>query len=167
MPTFFCSTKLSILIGHKNRLPSLSMDNWNGHLFFLEGKKCLVFVHKETFYSFVIFNVTKKQLANIKQMLIDSFICQLYSDKIITNKTENLIRLKFQDIDISTTDGDKSTIGFMNDCIARLTWEINGQKPSISQVKKYVDNYYNNNPILSQKRNTPILLMTEKLKNFA
>ena len=167
MPTFFCSTKLSKLIGLKDRLPSLSMDNWNGHLFYLEGKKCLVFVHKETFYSFVIFNVTKKQLTNIKQMFIDSFIDQLYSDKIITNKTENLIRLKFQSIDISTTDGDKSTIGFMNDCIARLTWEINGQKPSISQVKKYADNFYNDVPILTQKGNTPINLMTEKLKNFA
>jgi hypothetical protein len=166
MPILFCSTKLSALLGLKHRHPSLSMDNWNGHLFFLEGKKCLVFVHKETFYSVVIFNVFKKDLKDIRQLFIDNLIAQLSNDKILVDGTEHMIKKHFQHFDLSTTDGDKSTIGFMNNCITRLTSQRDGQKPLIADIKKYVANHYNDNPIIAQKGLTPISLMREKLKNY-
>lgn len=147
MPIIFCSTKLSKLIGVKNRQPSISMDNWNAHLFYLEGKKCLVLVHKETFYSFVIFDVIKKQLLNIHQLFTQYFIEQLSNDKLLDKASEELIKQQFKKVELSTTDGDKSTIGFINDCVSRLTWEFDNQKPSISRARKYVESHYNNNPI--------------------
>lgn len=167
MPTVFCSTKLSKLIGLKTRLPSLSMDNWNGHLFALQRRKCLVFVHKETFYSFVIFDILKKDLLNFRQLFTDNFLKQLQNDQILSDSAKRLILNDYEDFELSTTDGDKSTIGFLNDCVARLTWERGGRQPTIDETKTYVENHYNDTPIVSRQGISPIQLMTEKINNYA
>ena len=166
MPTIFCSTKLSKLINLKTRLPSISLDNWNGHIFYLEGRKCLVFVHKETFYSFVVFNILKKQLNDFKKIFIDHFLSQIEKDKLLTKELKDVLLSDFENFELSTTDGDKSTIGFMNDCITRLTWLRDGQMPTILQTKEYVDKYYNDNLLLTRQATTPKKLMAERLKNY-
>jgi hypothetical protein len=166
MPTTFCSKKLSKLAGIKTRLPSLSMDNWNGHLFALQGRKCVVFVHKETFYSFVVFDVLKKQLLDFKQTFIEGFINQLAHDELLSDGLKKLIQQRFENVEFSTTDGDKSTIGYLNDCIARLTWERNGRPPTIDETRIYVENYYNGNLLISKKFGTPKGLMKENLKSY-
>lgn len=166
MPTVFCSIKLSKLAGLKTRLPSLSMDNWNGHLFALQGRKCLVFVHKETFYSFVIFDILKRQLTDFKQLFTGSFIKQLEHDNLLSDDLAHSIAKDFQNIEFSTTDGDKSTIGYINDCITRLTWERDGRSPTIDETKIYVENYYNENLLASRKWKKPKELMREKLKSY-
>ena len=165
MLTVFCSTKLSKLIGLKTRLPSLSMDNWNGHLFALQRRKCLVFVHKETFYSFVVFDILKKDLLNFQQLFTDNLLKQLQSDDLLSDSTKPLILNDYQDLELSTTDGDKSTIGFLNDCIKRLTWQGGGRQPTIEETRTYVENYYNDTPIIARKGSSPIKLMMEKLKH--
>jgi hypothetical protein len=123
MPIIFCSTKLSKIIGLKTRQPSICLDNWNGHIFYLEGRKCLVFVHKETFYSFVIFDILKKHLNNFKKVFIDNLLNQLDKDQLLTKEIQNFLLDDFENLELSTTNGDKSTIGFMNDCITRLTYQ--------------------------------------------
>jgi len=166
MPTIFCSTKLSKLIGIQTRLPSLSLDNWNGHIFNLEKKKCLVFVHKETIYSFVIFDILKRHLKDLQKMFLEGLLNQLDNDKLLTDDNKNAIINEFGTIEFSTTDDDKSTIGFLNDCVNRLTWERQGKAPTIIQIKEYVSKYYNDNILLSRKATTPNKLMAEKLKNY-
>lgn len=166
MTAIFCSARLSKLLEIKNRLPSISLDNWNANMFSLEGRKCLVFVHKETFYSFVVFDVLKKDLNNFPKVFIDNFVQQLIQDDLLIADAESSIEKYFSKIELSTTDGDHSTIGFTNDCISRLTCPINGKKPSILKVKEYVDNHYNNNPLLTRGKVTPINLMKEILPKY-
>ena len=167
MPIVFCSTKLSKLIGLKTRLPSLSLDNWNGHLFALQGRKCLVFVHKESFYSFVVFDVLKKQLIEFKKVFTDNFLEQLENDNLLFDEVRTVIVRDFQNLQLSTTDGDKSTIGYLNDCVARLTWERDGRPPTLDETKVYVKNYYNETPLTSRKGVTSNELMADTLKNYA
>ena len=88
------------------------------------------------------------------------------NDNILDKTSIELIQRKFTHIELSTTDGDKSTIGFINDCVSRLTWEFDNQKPTINKVRKYVENHYNNNPIQSKNWKTPIVLMKEKMNGY-
>ena len=98
MPIIFCSTKLSKIIGLKTRQPSICLDNWNGHIFYLEGRKCLVFVHKETFYSFVIFDILKKHLNNFKKVFIDNLLNQLDKDQLLTKEIQNFLLDDFENL---------------------------------------------------------------------
>jgi hypothetical protein len=166
MPTLFCSLKLSKFINLKTKLPSVSLNNWNGHLFYLEKRKCLAFVHKETFYSFVLFDILKKDLTNFKELFINGFLNQLNTDHLLTNELKDFILKDLETFELSVTDGDASTIGFLNDCIKRLTWERNGLPPTIEQAKKYTQNYYNRNPIGVKKFIKAIALMTAYLKKY-
>ena len=166
MPTVFCSVKLSKLIGLKNRVPSVSRQNWNGHLFTLQRRKCLVFVHKETFYSFVIFNVLKKDHLDFQQIFTDNFLRQLENDHLLSDGLKNTIIKNFQNFELAATDGDKSTIGFLNDCVSRLTWNGSEGTPTIEATKNYVENYYNDTPVLSKKFKSPKEAMAESLKEY-
>ena len=150
MVTIFCSAKLGKLMGVKTRYPSLSLNNWNGHLFTLERRKCIVFVHKETYYSFVLFDVLKKDLADFKKVFIDNLLLQLGHDRLLNASVEKCIIQELESVEISTTDGDKSTIGFINDCISRLIFEVDGVAPTIERTKHYVYNYYNENLLLNK-----------------
>lgn len=166
MAVVFCSTKSSKLPGVKNRLPSISMNNWNGHLFFLEGRKCLVFIHKETLYSFVLFDVLKKDLADFQEGFIRHLLEQLEHDFLISEKLKEVIRMDPGTIELSTTDDDKSAIGYLNDSVHRLTWTRHFHVTTIPEIKKYVRLYYNTTPTLKRK-STPKLMMAEKLKDLA
>ena len=169
MATIFCSAKLGKLMGVKERFPSLLMNNWNGHLFTLERRKCIVLVHKETLYSFVLFDVLKKDLANFKQVFTENFLLQLGHDGLLNASVEKCIMQELVSVELSTTDGDKSTIGFINDCIGRLLFEVDGQAPTIEHTKHYVYNYYNENFMMNKIhfKTTPKSNMELFLKKLA
>ena len=167
MPTIFCSTKLSKLIELKQRLPSISLNNWNGHLFILERKKCIAFVHKETLYSFVIFGFLKSHLKTFKDLFINNFLQQLQHDNLLSPELRMMIIDDFKTFELSTTDDDRPIIGYLNDCIARLKWRVEDKPPTIEDVKIYVRKYYNENPLMSMNGISPKELMAERLKNYA
>ena len=164
MAIVFCSVKLTKLLGVKKRLPSISMDNWNGHLFYLEGRKCLVFLHKETLYSFVLFDVLKKDLKNFKEVFTENLLKQLDNDFRISDEVKEVVKKDLGEIELSTTDGDKIAIGYLNDCIQRLTWPRDFPVATIPEIRRYVQFYFNENP--TKTRTTPKKMMAEKLNNL-
>ncbi len=166
MPVLFCSAKLSKLLALKTRLPSLSMNNWNGHQFSFKGRKCLIFVHKETLYSFVLFDFLKKDLLNVRKVFIENFIEQLKQDHLYNADVGISVRKEFEEFDLSTTDGDRSTIGFINDCIMRILWPDADGNISVEKAKYYVQNNYNKNPLGSRNYSSAIKLMKEKLSSI-
>ncbi len=165
MITIFCSLKLSKLINIQVRQESISLNNWNGDLFSIDGRKCIVFVHKETLYSFVLLNILKKDLSDFGNVFLNGFIQQLEKDNILTELLKERIVAEYADLQISTTDGDKSTIGFMNDCISRFRWNRNSTIPVMKQVQKHINSFYNKNPLGTRNYKTGIELMLEKYKN--
>ena len=115
----------------------------------------------------MFFDILKSQLKNFKELFLDKFLEQLQFDKLLSPELEAKIRNDFNSFELSTTDDDRSTIGFLNDCIARLKWQQNDEPPTIAEVRTYVRNYYNNTPLLSRNAATPKELMADRLKNFA
>ncbi len=147
MPTIFCSTKLSKLIGLKTKLSTPIKDDWNGHLFAVQGRKCIAFVHKETFYSFAMFDVLKSDLKEFKKIFIENFFKQLNDDGLLTTELKEKLILHYQNFEIATTDNDRSTIGYLNDFIARIKYYRDGLPQTLEVAKEYVSCYSNENLI--------------------
>lgn len=164
MITIFCSAKLSKLLGLKTRLESISLENWNAHLFALDGRKCLVFVHKDTLYSFVLFDVLKKDLKDFEKSFVTGFLEQLNNDGLLTPAIEEKIQTAYKSLQLSTTDGDKITIGNLNDCVTRLKWGNDGMVSLLDSAKKHCSGPYNDCPMGSRKYATGKALMREYLK---
>ena len=141
MATIFCSTKLSALIG--NSLPAAAaatqpidkMNAWNGHLFLLGGKKCIVFVNKATFFSMFKLGVAKRDLADLSKFFQNCITQQLKASELtelpllaswVAPSTEHRF---------FRTDNDKVMVGTINNLVDNFRYGYDGQalEPSLEE----------------------------------
>ena len=92
----FCSKKLHEFVGDvQKKLLTENIErnlrNWNGHLFFLVRKKCLVFVNNLTNYAVFMPDFVKTDLPNFETFVYDRLEEQLKHDGVIAN-SKPLIR---------------------------------------------------------------------------
>ena len=107
----------------------------------------LAFVHKETFYSFALFDILKSDLKDFKKIFLDNFLNQLIYNGLLTDALKEKIIFHYQDVEIATTDNDRSSIGYLNDFITRIKYYRDGHPPTLEIAKEYVTCYSNENPI--------------------
>ena len=165
MPNIFCSAKLKTFIKPIiDNHPTENEEQWNAHLFYLEGRKCIIFFHKETAFSFVLIDILKKEVSQLQTLFINSFIHQLYADAILEQKDEALIRTQYQNLTFLSTNNDKSAIGSINDCIQRIDCSSYPFKTTIIDAKNFIENHINITPMGAVKYNFPIDLRRETIK---
>lgn len=118
MVQLYCTQKLGKFIqtGIKESLPRTEHD-WSGHLFFIFGRKCIIFVHKKTLYTVILLDIFKKDMAHINRLFLESFIGQLKADNILGSH-EALIRDIYKEIKLVSTDNDRKTLGTINNIVS-------------------------------------------------
>ena len=87
----YCTKKLQDFIGNVEQVLPADMNNivlsdWNAHMFFLDKRKCLIFVNNLTFYTVFIIDVLKRDIKNLNSIFLNRFIEQLVNDKVIEAK---------------------------------------------------------------------------------
>jgi hypothetical protein len=168
MITVYCTSKLKAFFKPimSKEIPLPVGDRWNANLFYLKGRKCVAFLNKETVYVVVLFELKKQDLNNIQSLFTEAFINQLYSDRILDNKQESVVRNNIGTIYFRPTDNDKSALGSLNDSIWRLTsWNTN-ESDLIAKVKDYVSKQINETPMGSINFKYAKELMQIKIKNY-
>lgn len=148
MLPIYCSHKLAKFLGVKNKNESTTSTHWawNAHLFSLDGRKCLIFVEKESLYTVASFDVLKKDLKDFQAFFVNHFLAQLTADKILTDSIKDLIINDFKEINLFITNNDKPIIGYINDCVARLKWLRQGI-PLLESAKWYMQNHFHKIPL--------------------
>lgn len=63
----------------------LKFSDWNAHLFFMDKRKCIVFVNILTYYSVFIVDIVKKDLKNINEIFMKRFKEQLLQDRVVND----------------------------------------------------------------------------------
>ena len=167
MVNVFCTSKLKEFLKPlvDTSKPIVNNEQWNAHLLYLEGRKCIIFLNKETIYSFVLFDILKKDISNIRRLFIDGFINKLYEDEILELKDELVLRMKYENTRFLPTNNDKRAIGSINDCISRITFSPIYNKCSLKEAEIYVEKNLNDIPMGAVKYQFPTDLMKEKIKN--
>lgn len=122
MSRIYCTKKLQSFVGQVDeKLPSdvneISINDWNAHLFFLDKRKCLVFVNNLTFYTIFLTDLLKKDLKNIDIIFKERLQEQLINDRILENS--ELTESVFTDLKIIffKTNNNKKVIGRINDFV--------------------------------------------------
>jgi hypothetical protein len=133
---------------------------WNAHLFYLERRKGICFLNKETLYAVVLFDILKKDLKNLKSLFVESLIQQLYSDGILAEENEPKVRAEFAEIHFCPTNNDRSAMGSLNDTLFRVK-----VSETLGEAKNYVSKYVNVTPMGAIKYQYPKDLMREKIMN--
>ncbi|MFD0991060.1 DUF6933 domain-containing protein [Mariniflexile jejuense] len=122
MHSVYCTKKLQSFIKEvEEKLPAnlseISLSDWNAHLFFIEKRKCIIFINNITFYSVFLTDILKKDLKTIDIIFKERLKEQLIHDKIIETdeSTESIfpgMKLKFY-----RTNNNKKVIGRINDFV--------------------------------------------------
>jgi hypothetical protein len=169
MPKIYCSKKLSEFLGLKaDAEEQIHLgDAWNGHLFYVNRKKYILFMEKKTLYSFVLIDVKKKDLKDFKGAFVNWFIEQLKRDFAINQETENEIIKDYQDIVITGTDNDKRVIGSMNDCVQNIKCFKEENFEREKRMLNFIEKLINEVPMGALKYFTSKEVMEVTLTDFS
>jgi hypothetical protein len=120
MSRIYCTKKLQSFIGQVDeKLPSdlneISINDWNAHLFFLDKRKCLIFVNNLTFYTIFLVDILKKDLKNIDLIFRKRLQEQLVHDKIISDSEFAESIFSKPELNFFKTNNNKKVIGRIND----------------------------------------------------
>ncbi|TDE09774.1 DUF6933 domain-containing protein [Dyadobacter psychrotolerans] len=147
MVQIHCTQKLGKFIkANKGKgLPRAGQD-WSAHLFFVSGRKCIVFVHKKTLYTVMLLDIFKKDMTYINRLFLEALIDQLKSDNILGNH-EGLIRDLYKEISLVSTDNDRKTLGVINNIVSIYQ----GNFEDLESVRRYASEGVNKMPWQSTK----------------
>jgi len=128
--TIYCSKKLETLLGQISPTvqptESSILGDWNGHLFTIAKKKCLIFMNNKTCYSVIMTKVLKKDLKDFGQVFRERGIRQLDHDLKINERQEIKVRKEFGDVTLSKSNNDKKIIGTINHHVDSLKYNNYG-----------------------------------------
>ena len=122
MPIIYCTKKLANFINRDGLSPiqpetPSPLGEWNGHLFTINRKKCLVFVNNRSWYSVFITDISKKDLADFNQLFLSRVVQQMIHDLHLTNKELAVLENHFGPVRLASTNNDKKTLGIINDLV--------------------------------------------------
>jgi hypothetical protein len=123
--TIYCSNKLESFLGQSKGTDLQSstwLGDWNGHLFTVDRKKCLIFMNNKTYYSVILTNVYKKDLTDFRQVFGKRLIEQLDNDLGLSESQEIRIRKELNDIFVTSTNNDRRILGTINHHIEQLKY---------------------------------------------
>jgi len=122
MTRVYCTKKLKDFIGEvEETLPDdfndIKLSDWNAHLFFVDKRKCLVFVNILTYYSVFIADIIKKDLINIDEIFLKRLKEQLLHDRVIDDFNNAIPLTDGAKISFIKTNNNKKAIGRINDFV--------------------------------------------------
>lgn len=127
MTIIYCSRKLENMIGRVGELPAevsgSPMGDWNGHLFFVDRKKCLIFANNKTAYSIVMLDVRKQNMLYLESSFQKRVLEQLQYDLQPTEPQLAYASKSLDDIKITKTNNDQKILGTMHQFIDLIKYE--------------------------------------------
>jgi hypothetical protein len=123
MTRVYCTKKLKDFIGDVDEtLPAdfndLKYSDWNAHLFFVDKRKCIVFVNILTYYSVFIADIIKKDLKTMDEVFLKRLNEQLHHDGLAVKVHENISLLtEGAKIRFIKTNNNKKVLGRINDFV--------------------------------------------------
>ena len=168
MTNIFCTKKLESFLPIEDRtLESYTSDNnWNAQLLIIDRRKCIFFIHKRTLYSFVIFNLIKKDIKNLGVLFFDGLVNQLKSDGLYRPELDQYLKDTYSDLKVFKTDNDQSTLGTLRDTTMHLNSYIEDKLQKTIAAKYFIEKQLNRIPLGSRKFKYASELMGQELKTF-
>ena len=96
--------------------------SWHCNLLRIDRRKCILFTHDKTLYSFLVPGLTKPDFLNIYEIFKQSLLKNLIEENIPQNQIE-LFLDNTRKINISKTN-NRSVLGSMNELAFQLKYQI-------------------------------------------
>ena len=132
MTQIYLSAKLQALFPRLNAdtanfiQPSI-LGDWNGHLFTVNRRKCIVLVNNISYYAVFLVDILKKDLRNFSDLFLDQLLRQLTYDQVITEGQYPVITAQLGRLQLRRTNNDRKALGTINEFIFLFKAHCEGQ----------------------------------------
>ena len=99
--------------------PNINM--WHAGYQFIKKRKCMLFMHDQTLFSFAMYGIIKKDFENIERLFIENLKKTLLSDEFKVSEIDRLISTN--KIEFIKTN-NRSVLGSMNDHFRFISYFI-------------------------------------------
>lgn len=147
-PLVHCTGKLSKLLGVKAANAIADADGWNGNLFPVAGRKCIILTHKATFFSLIKFNVVKADLKDFRNFFHTLLREQLLLQWPMHGPAIDAWLSRLGTAHLTTSDNDKRTLGVMNRFVDEFTFNLDWFGTPLLEPHLRVANWNLNNNIV-------------------
>lgn len=100
----------------------IDLSNWHANLLRIDRRKCVLFTHDKTLYSFLVPGLTNPHFQNIREVFRQSLFKNLMAEKIPQKQIEIFLE-DIREIKIAKTN-NRSVLGSMNDMTYQLKYKI-------------------------------------------
>ena len=120
-PVIRCTTKLRAAIDDSPIAtralgPQSSTGDWYGHVFSLERRKCIVFIHEPTLFVCLALDVTKAAYRHIAPFFLD-LLDRTLRHEAFSEKERTWLLSQHRDLPVGRTQ-NRSTLGSLNNRVA-------------------------------------------------
>jgi len=115
-----------------------SRKHWYTHLFLYRRKKCLIFTHAESLFSFVVLGVRKQDMQHLDQVFRKELCKAMFYEEFSAAEIKN-ISDQVNPISLAKTES-RAVVGSMNEFIRHFKWHMEDEpfegEPDISSINK-------------------------------
>lgn len=117
------------------------LNSWHANLFRIVRRKCVIFTHDKTLYSFLALGLTKPDFQNFKEVFRQGLFKSLIANEIPQKQLELFLSIN-HDIEFGKTTS-RSVLGSMNDLIFQLKYRISADggilNTDINKANQYIN----------------------------
>lgn len=162
MTTLKCTQKVQKLLGLKSSQVSNSPDSdpffsWYVNTFDFDRRKVLVFVHQQSYVSFLYAGFKKEHQSHISQIFYDGLFTLMRYEGVSQKLTESLMD-GYPDVIFAKTD-DRSIVGSMNDITFHYTYNLDAEGLAGSDLFE-ISKSLNRMPHVKRDEPFPIIALT-------
>jgi hypothetical protein len=103
-------------------IPSDEIGSWHANLLRVDRRKCILFTHETTLYSFLVPGLKKPQFENVREVFGQNLFKNLLWENFPQNQIE-IVLDEHREIIIAKTN-NRSVLGSMNDITFQLKYRI-------------------------------------------
>ena len=123
------------------------LGSWHANLFRIDRRKCALFTHDTTLYSFLVPGLKKPHFQNFREIFGQNLFKNLRLENFSQNQIETILNERLQ-ISISKTN-NRSVLGSMNDLAYQLRYEISSVGGLANADLAELNHYLNRVPMSS------------------
>ena len=141
------------------------LNSWHVNLFRVDRRKCVIFTHDRTLYSFLALGLTKPDFQHFKEIFRQGLFKNLMADGIPKKQIIKVLLDDLQNIEFARTN-NRSVLGSMNDLVFQVKSQISvwGGYSNVDIDK--VNHYINRIPMSAIEKVFSIYEMQAFLSHF-
>jgi len=89
------------------------LGSWHANLIYIDRRKCILFVNDRTLFNFIVPDVLRAQIRNLKKLFKEYLQCVLSETGIIEAERQKILS-EYSEVEYAKTN-NKSVLGSMND----------------------------------------------------